>query len=120
MIMLLISEGKLGMYAKGMNTRDIVETFAELYGTDISPALVSQVTDSILEKDIEWQTRPLDTLYPIVYLGCIVVKIRQDNRVINKAVYVALGVNVHGTKSCWACGCLKTRGPSSGCPCRPN
>lgn len=86
------------LYAKGMTTRDIVETFAELYGADISPALVSQVTDSVLEKIIEWQSRPLDAVYPILYLDCIVVKIRQDKRVINKAVYVALGVNIHGQK----------------------
>ena len=86
------------LYAKGMTTRDIVETFAELYGADISPALVSQVTDAVLEKVVEWQTRPLDSVYPILYLDCIVVKIRQDKRVINKAVYVALGVNIHGHK----------------------
>jgi putative transposase len=86
------------LYAKGMTTRDIVETFAELYGADISPTLVSQVADAVLEKVIEWQTRPLDTIYPILYLDCIVVKIRQDKRVINKAVYVALGVNIHGHK----------------------
>ena len=86
------------LYAQGMTTRGIVETFAELYGADISPALVSQVTDAVLEKVVEWQTRPLDTVYPILYLDCIVVKIRQDKRVINKAVYVALGVNVYGHK----------------------
>jgi putative transposase len=86
------------LYAKGMTTRDIVETFAELYGADISPALVSQVTDAVLEKVVEWQTRPLDSVYPILYLDCIVVKIRQDKRVINKAVYVAVGVNSHGHK----------------------
>jgi len=86
------------LYAKGMTTRDIVETFAELYGADISPALVSQVTDAVLDKVTEWQTRPLDAVYPILYLDCIVVKIRHDKRVTNKAVYVALGVNVHGHK----------------------
>jgi len=86
------------LYAKGMTTRDIVETFAELYGADISPTLVSQVTNAVLEKVVEWQTRPLDPVYPILYLDCIVVKIRQDKRVINKAVYVALGVNIHGHK----------------------
>jgi putative transposase len=86
------------LYAKGMTTRDIVDTFAELYGADISPTLVSQVTNAVLDKVIEWQTRPLDAVYPILYLDCIVVKIRQDKRVINKAVYVALGVNIHGHK----------------------
>lgn len=86
------------LYAKGMTTRDIVETFAELYGADISPTLVSQVTNAVLEKVVEWQTRPLGAVYPILYLDCIVVKIRQDKRVINKAIYVALGVNIQGHK----------------------
>jgi putative transposase len=76
----------LTLYAKGMSTRDIVETFRELYGADISPTLVSKVTEAMLDKVIEWQSRPLDTVYPILYLECIVVKIRQDKRVINKAV----------------------------------
>jgi len=88
----------LTLYAKGMSTRDIVETFRELYGTDISPTLVSNVTEAVLGKVIEWQSRPLDALYPILYLDCIVVKIRQDKRVINKAVYLALGVNLEGKK----------------------
>ncbi len=88
----------LTLYAKGMSTREIVAMFSELYGTEISPNLVSQVTDAVLEKVIEWQSRPLDALYPILYLDCIVVKIRQDKRVINKAIYVALGVNLQGQK----------------------
>ena len=88
----------LTLYAKGMSTRDIIETFRELYGADISPTLVSNVTEAVLGKVIEWQSRPLDALYPILYLDCIVVKIRQDKRVINKAVYLALGVNLEGKK----------------------
>jgi transposase-like protein len=88
----------LTLYAKGMSTRDIVETFRELYGADISPTLVSNVTEAVLGKVIEWQSRALDALYPILYLDCIVVKIRQDKRVINKAVYLALGVNLEGKK----------------------
>ena len=73
-----------------MSTRDIVDTFEEMYGVDISPALVSQVTNSVMERVVEWQSRPLEPVYPIVYLDCIVVKIRQDKRVINKAVYLAI------------------------------
>jgi putative transposase len=83
----------LTLYARGMSTRDIVETFRELYGADISPTLVSNVTEAVLDKVLEWQCRPLDALYPILYLDCIVVKIRQDKRVINKAVYLALEVS---------------------------
>ncbi len=86
------------LYSKGMTTRDIVATLKEMYGADVSPTLVSMVTESILEKVQEWQSRPLDEVYPIVYLDCIVVKIRQDKRVINKAIYLALGINLDGHK----------------------
>ncbi len=88
----------LSLYAKGMSTREIVATFKEMYDADVSPTLISKVTDSVLEQVIEWQSRPLDEIYPIVYLDCIVVKVRQDKQVINKAVYLALGVNMEGQK----------------------
>jgi transposase-like protein len=88
----------LFLYAQGMTTREIVTTFKEMYGADVSPALISKVTDAVIEQVIEWQSRPLDPVYPIVYLDCIVVKIRQDKRVINKAIYLALGVNLAGHK----------------------
>jgi putative transposase len=88
----------LTLYAKGMTTRDIVDTFEEMYGAAISATQVSNITEAVMEKIIEWQSRPLDEVYPIIYLDCIVVKIRQDKRVINKAVYVALGVNMEGHK----------------------
>lgn len=88
----------LCLYAKGMSTRDIVASFQEMYGADISAGLVSQVTNSVIEKVIEWQSRPLDPVYPIVYMDCIVLKIRQDKRVINKAIYLVLGINVEGQK----------------------
>ncbi|KLN63986.1 IS256 family transposase [Vibrio sp. VPAP30] len=88
----------LSLYAKGMTTREIVATFKEIYDADVSPTLISKVTDSVLEQVIEWQSRPLDEIYPIVYLDCIVVKVRQDKQVINKAVYLALGVNMEGQK----------------------
>jgi transposase-like protein len=88
----------LFLYAQGMTTREIVRTFKEMYGADASPALISKVTDAVIDEVVEWQSRPLDAVYPIVYLDCIVVKIRQDKRVINKAVYLALGVNMEGHK----------------------
>ena len=69
-----------------------------MYDTDISPTLISKVTDSVSEQVIAWQNRPLNELYPIIYLDCIVVKIRQDNQVINKSVYIALGINSEGYK----------------------
>jgi transposase-like protein len=88
----------LSLYAKGMSTREIVATFKEMYDADVSASLISKVTDAVIERVVEWQSRPLDAIYPIVYLDCIVVKIRQDKQVINKAVYLALGVNLEGHK----------------------
>ena len=88
----------LSLYAKGMTTREIVATFKEMYDADISAALISKVTDGVIERVVEWQSRPLDAIYPIVYLDCIVVKVRQDKQVINKAIYLALGVNLEGHK----------------------
>jgi putative transposase len=88
----------LCLYSKGMTTRDILATFKEMYDADVLPSLISRVTNAVIEQVIEWQAKPLDAVYPIVYLDCLVVKIRQDKRVINKAVYLALGVNVEGDK----------------------
>lgn len=88
----------LSLYAKGMTTREIVATFKEMYDADVSPTLISKVTDAVIERVIEWQCRPLEAVYPIVYLDCIVVKIRQDKQVINKSIYLALGVNLEGHK----------------------
>ncbi|WP_395375119.1 IS256 family transposase [Marinicella sp. W31] len=88
----------LYLYAKGMTTREIVATFKEMYDADISPTLISKVTNAVLDQVIQWQSRPLDAVYPIVYLDCIVVKVRQDSQVINKSIYLALGVNMEGHK----------------------
>lgn len=88
----------LALYAKGMTTREISAMFTEMYDADVSPALISKVTEAVLDQVAEWQNRPLDTLYPIIYLDCIVVKVRHDGRVINNAVYLALGINIEGQK----------------------
>ena len=88
----------LYLYSKGMTTRDIVATFKEMYDADVSPTLISRVTNSVIEQVVELQARPLDAVYPIIYLDCLVVKIRQDKQVINKAAYLVLGVNVEGHK----------------------
>ena len=88
----------LTLYAKGMSTRDIAATLKELYDADVSPALISKVTDRVLEQVQLWQARELDPLYPIVYLDCIVLKIRENQRVIKRSMYVALGVNLEGHK----------------------
>jgi len=93
-----MSDKILFLYAQGMTTREIVRTFDDMYGAEVSPTLISKVTDAVIEQVVEWQARPLDAVYPIVYLDCIVLKIRQDKQVINKAVYLALGVNMEGQK----------------------
>src|SRR5665213_2192995 len=88
----------LTLYAKGMTTRDIAETFKEMYGAEVSHTLISKVTEAVIDEVIAWQARPLDEIYPILYLDCIVIKCHQDKRVINKAIYVALGINCEGRK----------------------
>ncbi|SUC44873.1 Transposase and inactivated derivatives [Providencia stuartii] len=88
----------LSLYAKGMTTREIVATFKEMYDADVSPTLISKVTEAVKEQVQEWQTQPLESLYPIVYLDCIVVKVRHDGRVINKSVFLALAINTEGHK----------------------
>ncbi|WP_080187110.1 IS256 family transposase [Salmonella enterica] len=88
----------LSLYAKGMTTREIVAIFKEMYDADVSPSLISKVTDAVKERVTEWQNRQLDALYPIVYMDCIVVKVRQNGSVINKAVFLALGINTEGQK----------------------
>ena len=93
-----MDEKILWLYAQGMSTREIVQAFDEWYGADISPTLISRVTNAVIDKVVEWQSRPLDSIYPIVYLDCLVVKIRQDKRVINKSIFLALGINKDGEK----------------------
>lgn len=90
----------LALYSKGMSTRDIANSFKEMYGADISATLVSKVTESVLEKVIQWRSRPLDEVYPIVYMDGIVIKVRQDKQVIRKTTYIALGINMEGQKEC--------------------
>ncbi len=75
-----------------------MSAFEEIYGAEISPGLVSHVTNAVIEQVVEWQNRPLDAVYSIVYVDCIALKIRQHKRVINKAVYLVLGINIEGHK----------------------
>ena len=88
----------LSMYAKGMSLSDIKIQLQELYGAEISESLISKITDNVLEEVKIWQNRPLDSVYPIVFFDCLVVKVRQDKRIINKAIYVALGIDTEGIK----------------------
>ena len=88
----------ISMYARGMTTRDIQAHLQEIYQVEISPDLISTVTEGVLEEVIKWQSRPLDSIYPIVYLDALRVKVRDDGQVQNKAVYLAIGVNIDGIK----------------------
>ena len=83
----------------GMTVRDIQGHLRDMYGVDVSAALISEVTDSILEEVKAWQDRPLEALYPIVYLDALMVKMRQDRKVENRAVFTAIGINIDGEKS---------------------
>lgn len=88
----------LSMYSRGMSTRDIQAHLEEMYAVEVSPALISQVTDAVQDEVRTWQSRPLDTTYPIVYLDALYVKMRDNGQVQNRAVYVAIGVNMQGIK----------------------
>ena len=92
-------DGKiLGMYARGMSVRDIQSQLSEMYGTEISPDLISSVTDEVVAEVQAWQARPLDAIWPIVYLDALVVKVRDQGVVGNKSAYLAMGVDLEGNK----------------------
>src|ERR1700712_1651051 len=88
----------VSMYARGMSVREIQRHIRELYGLDVSPDLVSTVTDAVLEEVAVWQNRPLEPVYPLVFFDALRVKIRDEGLVRNKAIHVALGVRADGTK----------------------
>jgi putative transposase len=88
----------LAMYAKGMSTRDIEDHLHDIYGVDVSPSLVSRITDKLMPAVAEWQIRPLEPIYPVVFLDGIVFKVRKDSRVVNKCLYTVLGINMDGHK----------------------
>jgi len=105
-----MDERILYLYAKGMSTREIADSIKEFYGVDVSASLISRVTDRVIDRATEWQSRSLDPIYPIVYLDCIVLKIRQNQRVINKSMYLALGVNLDGHKELLGLWLAETEG----------
>jgi putative transposase len=88
----------LAMYARGMSVRDIQSCLLDMYQVDVSEGLISQATEGIIEEVKAWQNRPLDNIYPIIFLDCIVVKSREEGRVCNRSVYLALGVTMEGQK----------------------
>jgi putative transposase len=104
-------DGKIiSMYARGMTTREIQDHLEEIYGIEVSPTLISNVTQSVVEEVKAWQNRPLDTVYPILYLDAIFVKIKDEGHIRNKAVYIAVAVNMEGHKEVLGLWITKTEG----------
>lgn len=93
-----IEEQVISLYARGMSTRDIHDQLQELYGIELSAEMVSKITDKILPEIKEWQSRPLNMIYPFVFMDCIHYKVREDGRILSKAAYVVLGVTTEGYK----------------------
>ena len=88
----------ISLYARGMSTRDIHDQLHELYGIDVSAEMVSRITDKLIPTIKEWQNRPLESVYPFVFMDAIHFKVRTDGRVINRAAYVIIGINLDGMK----------------------
>jgi putative transposase len=100
----------LSLYARGMTVREIQGHLEEMYGTEVSPTLISSVTDAVIDEVKAWQSRPLDALYPIIYLDCIHTKVRDNGAVRVKAVYLALGINMAGEKELLGIWIAQTEG----------
>lgn len=88
----------IGLYARGMSTRDIQAELQELYGIDVSPSMISKITDKIIDSSIAWQNRELDPAYPIVYMDAIHFKVKEDAKIINKAAYICMALDIKGYK----------------------
>ena len=93
-----IEEKVISLYARGMSTRDIHDQLQDLYGIELSAEMVSKITDKLLPEIKEWQTRPLNPVYPFVFMDCIHYKIREDGRILSRAAYVVMGVSIDGYK----------------------
>ena len=88
----------INLYARGMSTRDITEAIKDVYGVEVSATMISKITDKIIPLALEWQNRPLNTIYPIVFIDCVHFNVKNDNMVVKKAAYVVLGVTESGYK----------------------
>lgn len=88
----------IGLYARGMSTRDIQAELEELYGIDVSPTMISKITDKVMTSAAEWQNRMLDPIYPLIYLDAVHFKVRDEHRIVTKAAYICLGIDMEGYK----------------------
>jgi putative transposase len=93
-----LDENIISLYSRGMTQREIQGHLEEIYGVEISPSLISTVTDAVLDEVRAWQSRPLEAVYPVLYLDALQVKVKSQGRVVNKAIYIAFGVNLQGLK----------------------
>ena len=107
-----IEQKILAMYSKGMSQRDIEDSLREIYGAEVPQTLISKITDKILPEVNEWQNRPLESVYPIIYFDGIVFKSRRDNQIINKCVYSVLGIDMDGQKDILGCWISENEGAS--------
>lgn len=106
------NERILSLYARGLTTREIQQHIQEIYKVEVSPTLISNVTEAVMEDVVAWQNRPLEAIYPILYMDALQVKIRDGAHVVNKAVHLAIGVTLAGNKDVlgiWRRTCLKAR-----------
>ena len=100
----------LSLYARGMTVREIQQHLTEMYGTEVSPTLISTVTDGVMDEVKQWQSRPLDAVYPVIYLDCIHAKVRDAGSVRAKAIYLAIGINMEGHKEVLGLWIAQTEG----------
>ncbi len=107
-------ENNISLYARGLSTREIKQHLEEIYQVEVSPALISNVRDEVIDDVTAWQNRQLDTVYPIVYLDALQYKMRDGAQVRNKAVYVAIGVDMNGLKEVLGLWIAQTEGRSFG------
>jgi transposase-like protein len=99
----------ISFYAKGMSVSDIEEQVKELYDFEISASAISRITNAVATEVVSWQNRPLEDLYLIVWMDGIVFKVRENSKVINKTIYLAVGLNREGKKKCWECGSVRMK-----------
>lgn len=108
-----IEEKIISMYAKGMMTNDISAHIEDIYGIEVSDSLVSRITDKILPVVKEWQQRPLESIYAVVFMDAIHYHVRCEGRIVKKAVYIAIGINMDGIKEVLS---AKMKVQNTGCP----
>src|SRR4051794_27576274 len=107
----------LALYSRGLSTRDIQAHLAEIYGVEVGHDLISRVTDAVMDDARAWQQRPLDDVYPVIFLDAFVLKIREGGSVQRRACYLALGLTVEGERDVLGLWFGETEGASSGCRC---